>query len=180
MLNLYRLGFSNEKVATHLGVGVKQLERYIDRRANAQIKQMIQQEQIKAVAAVRSALLQKAIGSRYREGRPKVIEVLPDGKRIVRDEGEPAQLAIPGDLGAMKFYLMNCDNEKNWLAEKQNGSAGPGSGEVTEQMSERQIVDYIMEAVKDGLVPASLKGINDDRALKPENSIRAPYSSDQD
>lgn len=180
MLNLYRLGFSHEKVACHLGVHVKQLERYLDRRANAQIKQMIQQEQIKAVAAVRSALLQKAIGSRYREGRPKVIEVLQDGKKIVRDEGEPAQMAIPGDLGAMKFYLVNCDDSKIWVADKQNGSAGPGSGEINDQMSEKQIVDYIMSAFKDGILPAdAARLLQNDQTVKQGGAVQAPYRTEE-
>lgn len=162
LVNLYRHGMPDEDVATYFGVHVKVMRRWMHKRENFEIVQEIERAKVIAKVSMRQALFSKGVGSRYQEGRPKVIKI-KDGREVIEDQGQPAVAAIPGDLQAQKFWLMNCDDSKKWADTKSTQLSGPNGEPLQvrfERMSNGQLTDYILSAIKDGTLPADgLKAI---------------------
>lgn len=151
LVGLYTQGMTEEQIASFFGITEQALKRFIKKRHNADLRQRIKSQRIAAIAKMRQSLYTKGIGISFREGTPRVIE---DGK--VTEEGQAASLAIPGSLSAMKFWMINCDEEKEWKDIRQTQLAGPDGEKLFDQvsnMNEKELINIVIDAIKEGIVP---------------------------
>ena len=179
-LNLYRNNMTDQDVADYFGIHIKTYQRWLKRRVNAPFRQRIKQVQVQAIALVRQALLQKAIGQQYKPGRPRVIE---NGKVV--DEGEPATAAIPGNMNAIQYWLQNCDPRKVWRNIKEHAlTNSPKSPQLeTDKMTDKELSDYILRGIQDGLIPMSKLQIAHEEtreSLPLDKAVDATFTEETD
>lgn len=151
MILLYTHGMNDAQIASYFMVAVKGLQVWIHKRQNTVIRLRIEQAKVMALARMRQALYTKGIGQQYREGRPRVVE-----NGIVVDQGQPAQAASPGDLAAQKYWLENCDDTKHWIGYKSPQTPETEDGSMlakVSRMSENELINFIIDKMKDGLIP---------------------------
>lgn len=168
LVALYAQNLSDEDVATYFGVHRKALHRWIRRRENSEIRQRIEQAKVMAKARIRESVFRKGTGHPYREGRPKVIV---DGKVI--DDGEPAQAAVPGNLDAAKYWQANNDEWRDVKQIEASGPKGEPLGLQVPHMSTRELANYVLTALKEGIVKAD--GL---LPKPPQNGTQSPQRAD--
>lgn len=151
LLQMYRLNYSFEDIATAFGVHVEALRRFVGKKDNADLKEKCEREKILANVAVRQSLLFKAVGSPGKKGKPTVV----DQAGNVIEKGVPDQAATPGETDAMKTWLFNREPQ-DWKNIKQTQLTGPNGGPLQLQdvssRSDRELEEMILEAVKEGLI----------------------------
>jgi DNA-binding transcriptional MerR regulator len=170
LINLYANAFTDEEIATYFGCTEKALRNWLKKRDREEVRQRIEKAKVEAKVIMRQAVFQKARGTPYKAGRPKIIE---DGK--VKDEGEPAQVAIPGNLQAQQYWLENMDS-KQWKRRNDFSFTTPLKEHAlkVEGMSDKEIVDFVVSSFGEGIISDQMKSLlpkEETRESMPFNKI---------